>query len=292
MTNQDTPAIHTEEDEISLLDLLTTVAENLKLLVLGPLVVGVATLGVTFVLPQKYSSQAILVMPNQGSFTPAQTAALVSSPLVLDPILQAVQPLSDTSLDKARKRLEERVKATVGKDFLVRIETTGDTPQAAQQLGNQIIDSFLKNTIPTPADLQDIKRRLEIANSGLATVQGALKTLGSNALDKPLTLGTANTSLVSLYELEAKYLSDTLALPRAMLGLQRDAVVKQAPTLPIDPTSPKKGLVAIIAGLASGFALLLFVFARQSLRNASNNKETASKLASLHTSWRKALGKR
>lgn len=166
----------------------------------------------------------------------------------------------------------------MGKDLLVRIETTGPTPESAQQLGNQIIDSFLKNTIPSPADLQDIKRRIEIANTGLANVQGAMKTLGTNTLDKPLTLGTANTSLVSLYELEAKYLSDTLALPRAMQGLQRDTVVKQAPTLPIDPVSPKKTMVALIAGLASGFALLLFVFARQALRNAAQDPVAAEKL--------------
>lgn len=71
-----------------------------------------------------------------------------------------------------------------------------------------------------------------------------------------------------------------------MEGLQREVVVKQAPTLPIDPVSPKKGMVASIAGLASGFALLLFVFARQALRNATQDPESASKIARI----RKALG--
>ena len=37
-----------DNDEISLLDLLQTVAENLRLLILGPLLVGLTALGVSF----------------------------------------------------------------------------------------------------------------------------------------------------------------------------------------------------------------------------------------------------
>ncbi len=54
---------------------------------------------------------------------------------------------------------------------------------------------------------------------------------------------------------------------------------------------PKKALIAIIATLAAGFALLLFVFIRQALRNASQDPESAQKLGQLKSSWYKALGK-
>jgi len=43
--------------------------------------------------------------------------------------------------------------------------------------------------------------------------------------------------------------------------------------------------------LAMGFALLLFVFIRQALRNASQDSESAQKLSTLKASWSKALGK-
>jgi len=56
-------------------------------------------------------------------------------------------------------------------------------------------------------------------------------------------------------------------------------------------SKPKKALIAIIATLASGFALLLFVFVRQALRNAGSDQETAGKLIQLKMSWRRALGK-
>jgi hypothetical protein len=46
-----------------------------------------------------------------------------------------------------------------------------------------------------------------------------------------------------------------------------------------------------MAALAAGFALLLFVFMRQALRNASQDAESAQKLSAIQTAWRKALGR-
>ena len=60
---------------------------------------------------------------------------------------------------------------------------------------------------------------------------------------------------------------------------------------PEKKAKPKKALIAIIATLAAGFALLLFVFIRQALHNANKDPESAQKLAALKTSWQKALGK-
>ena len=65
----------------------------------------------------------------------------------------------------------------------------------------------------------------------------------------------------------------------------------QSPTLPTKKIAPKGGLIAIIATLMAGFALLLFVFIRQAFRNASQNEGSAQKINALHASWRKAFGK-
>jgi uncharacterized protein involved in exopolysaccharide biosynthesis len=56
-------------------------------------------------------------------------------------------------------------------------------------------------------------------------------------------------------------------------------------------TKPKKALIAIMATLAAGFALLLFVFIRQALRNAGQDGESAQKINALKASWRKAIGR-
>jgi uncharacterized protein involved in exopolysaccharide biosynthesis len=56
-------------------------------------------------------------------------------------------------------------------------------------------------------------------------------------------------------------------------------------------TKPKKAMIAIIATLASGFALLLFVFVRSALKNVSQDEETKLRMAALKGSWNRALGK-
>jgi uncharacterized protein involved in exopolysaccharide biosynthesis len=56
-------------------------------------------------------------------------------------------------------------------------------------------------------------------------------------------------------------------------------------------SKPKKAMIAIITTLASGFALLLFVFVRRALANAHQDYESAQKMVRLKNSWRKALGR-
>ena len=63
-----TPAAATaaeDEDEISLLDLALTVAENLRLLILGPLAVGLAALGISFAIAPTYTANTLIMPPQQ-----------------------------------------------------------------------------------------------------------------------------------------------------------------------------------------------------------------------------------
>ena len=53
---------------------------------------------------------------------------------------------------------------------------------------------------------------------------------------------------------------------------------------PEKKSKPKKALITILATLSSGFALLLYVFIRQGLRNAKRSSETAEKLARIRRS--------
>jgi len=280
------------EAEASLLDLLVVVAENIKLLVIGPLLAGLVALGVAFVLPQSYVSQAILLVPSPSSpssLNAVQSAAVMVSPLVLDPLVAQDPKLKDKPIEEARRELAKQIKAAVDKkNDLLRLDVTADQPAAAQTLANAVIDTWLKTTLPTRQDREDLEKRLSYASKALDSVTALVEKLsvdGALSLGKPLTRGEAGTSLVGLSELQTRYLSDVLAIPRALQGLSRD-VIKQAPTLPTEPVSNKKALIAIMTTLATGFALLLFVFMRQAWRNAAQDPQAAHKLARL----RAALG--
>jgi tyrosine-protein kinase Etk/Wzc len=54
---------------------------------------------------------------------------------------------------------------------------------------------------------------------------------------------------------------------------------------------PKKAMIAITTTLSAGFALLLFVFVRSALKNASQDQDTKLKLSALRGSWQRALGR-
>ncbi|MCB8747119.1 hypothetical protein LHU53_09395 [Rhodoferax sp. U2-2l] len=276
-----------QESEISLMDLLLVVAENIKLLILGPLLVGLVALGIGFTLPQSFVSQAILAWPT-ATPTPQQAAAMMVSPLVLDPIIETHQLSDGKPIQAAREALAKQVKATVGKDGLLRLDVTDTSAVQAQVLANAVIDGWLKSTVPGVQERQDLEKRLEFAQNGLKSVTSLIERLsvdGVVSLAQPLTRGEAGTSLVAVGELQARYLSEVIAIPRALQGLSRD-VVKQPPTLPTEPVAPKKSLMAVLAALGSGFALLLFVFMRQAWKNAAADPEAALKQNQL----RRALG--
>jgi uncharacterized protein involved in exopolysaccharide biosynthesis len=54
-------------------------------------------------------------------------------------------------------------------------------------------------------------------------------------------------------------------------------------------SGPKKALMAVVATLAAGFALLLFVFVRQALRNSGQNPESANKIQAISQALRRNL---
>jgi uncharacterized protein involved in exopolysaccharide biosynthesis len=57
---------------------------------------------------------------------------------------------------------------------------------------------------------------------------------------------------------------------------------------PEKKSKPKKAMIALMTTLATGFALLLFIFIRQAWRNAAADPQTAAKLAALRASIRGA----
>ncbi len=56
-------------------------------------------------------------------------------------------------------------------------------------------------------------------------------------------------------------------------------------------SKPKKAQMAMISALATGFALLLFVFIRQAIRGAAQTPESAEKLSRLRHAWARAIGR-
>ena len=117
MTSQDL-----DNDEISLLDLPLTVAENLRRLIIGPIAAGLIALGASSLLPKTFESVAILNVIDQ----PEKVASLTTSAAVLDPVAEQLGLTKSATRAAARAVLRGRISMAVGrKDGLLTLTTKG-----------------------------------------------------------------------------------------------------------------------------------------------------------------------
>jgi tyrosine-protein kinase Etk/Wzc len=381
-------AIADTEDEISLLDLLQTVVDNLRLLIIGPLIVGLAALGISFAITPTFTAQTSFLPPQQqqgmaasmlaslgalGGLAGAATGlknpndqyvAFLKSNSIKDALIERFDLMNRYEAkykQDARKELEEKAKIASGKDGLITVSVDDHDPKMAADIANahvQELTQLMGRLAVTEAQQRRkfFETQLEQTQAKLTQAEIALKQTG---IASSVLKSNPQSAVAAVAGLQAQvtaqevkigamrgYLAETapdfkqalkeLANLRAQLAKQEkdqpasegqgDYVTKfreykyqetlfelfakqfelakvdearegatiqvlDAATPPEKKAKPKRAFIAIIATLATGFALLLFVFIRQALRNASQDEESAQKLTALKASWRKALGK-
>jgi uncharacterized protein involved in exopolysaccharide biosynthesis len=377
-----------DDDEISLLDLLQVVVDNLRLLVLGPLACGLAALGISFAItptftaktqflpPQQQQSAAASMLASLGALgglagaatgikSPAdQYIAFMKSVSLQDALIERfklIEKYEAKIKSDARLALTNNVRITSGKDGLISVEADDKDPKFAADLANAHVEE-LRNLLGRLAVTEAQQRRmffekqLQITKENLAKADLALKSSGinssvlksspSSAVEavarlkagisvQEVKLGSMRNYLTenapefkqALNELSSlrtqlakaekeepasKDASDYVSRYRefkyqetmfelfakqfelAKVDESREGAVIQVLDIAQPPerkAKPKKALIAIIATLASGCALLLFVFVRNAFNNAAHDESTQLKISSLQSSWRKALGK-
>lgn len=262
------------QGEVGLLDVLVTLAENIKLLIIGPLAVGLCVLGIAFMLPHTYQSISILQADQS-------TASLMMSASVLDPVIGTLGLAGGNTLEKARRELREHIKAVIGRgDKLLTLTVSARSAQQSQDIANALLrQSYLESRPKGTArgrlqtQLQEAQLRLRNAQNAALSLLKRLQADGAGAgrdaeaargyAELLSATGAAQTQISSL-EAELEGLSESKLL--------------QAPTLPQEASQPRKGLMALGAALATELVLLLFVFMRQAFRNTAANAEASQKV--------------
>lgn len=377
-----------EDDEISLLDLLQVVADNLRLLVLGPLAAGLLALGISFAItptftastvfmpPQQQQSGAAMMLQSLGALGGLAGAATgIKNPNDQFVSLLGSDSIANTLVDRfklmtrynselktdARKTLDAASKISSGKDGLITVEVDDKDPAFAAQLANAYVEelgNLLNHLAMTEAQQRRafFEKQLIQAKNNMTKAEQALQASGVNAsalktdpqaavagvaqlqaqiaaqeiklasmrgylteaapdfkqaqtelaalraqfakLEKPSSALTGTDAdyvarfrdfkyYQTLFELFAKQF-ELAKVDEAREGNVIQVVdVAQAPER---KAKPKKAMIAMLTTLATGFALLLFVFVRQALRGAAQTPETAEKMTQLRRAWAKALG--
>jgi capsular polysaccharide biosynthesis protein len=293
-------APYPEDDEISLLDLLQTVAENLRLLVMGPIVVGLVALAGASFWPKTYESTALVRGVERGVDRGVErvvergadqsTVTLMLSAAVLDPIAASFGYNVQLPQDAARDKLKSQIKASFNtKDKLLTLTTQADTPQAAQALAKAVLQQTYAQSQPRDSAKLRLQKQLAQAHAREKEATQAAQLL-ARKMDGGGTAGASEVAqgYAQMIAIVKESQTAQLDIERDLQGLDDSALVQEA-TLPTKHSAPKRGLVTLIAALAAGFVLLLFVFIRQALRNAGQDAESAQKLGAIYVAWRRAL---
>ena len=273
---------HPEEDEISLLDLLVTLAESWKLLVFGPLLAGVLAGGLSFLQPKTFESTAIVRLSEEE-------AALFHAAPILDPLAEKFGYLAKANgvREDARTALKQDLVYSVDKKTkLVTLVSKARTPEQAQALGQAAMAAVLTEAVPKGKEKETLLKAIDVNTQNMAIQTEVLDSIKKStpqiianptALDaamRQLAQGTAEVARLKLANIElAKKLEAKTA-----------EVYVQEPSLPQRKSAPKRSLVVMLAVLATGFALLLWVFVRKAWAAAAQDAESASKVAAIKRS--------
>ncbi|MDD2810990.1 Wzz/FepE/Etk N-terminal domain-containing protein [Rhodoferax sp.] len=225
-----TTPIETEDDEISLLDLLQVVVDNLRLLVFLPLAAGLLTLGITFAIaptftatakflpPQQQQSAAASMLASLGSLgglagaasglkNPAdQYVAFLKTRTVQDALVDRFQLMDryETKFkDTARKTLDTNLLISTGKDGIITIDASDKDPAFSAQLANGAIDELghlLNRIAVTEAQQRRLffEKQLAGAKDNLTKAEQALRTSGVNSSALKTSPGAAVSALAQL----------------------------------------------------------------------------------------------
>ena len=261
----------------SFLDVLVTVTENVRLIVVGALAAGLLALGISFVLPETFQSESVLQAEQS-------TASLMLTAAVLDPVIASFGLASDTTLENARINLRKKIKTTIGRtDKLLTITVSARSAQQAQAIATALIQRTFQEGRPKGSLRLRLETQLDEARIRFRNAQNVGDSLRQR-LESNGKLGTNSISNSEMARGYAELLGATSAAQSQIVLLESqleglsDAQVVQPPTLAQQPSEPKKGLIAVGTTLIAGLVLLVFVFMRHILRKTAFNETDSAKL--------------
>ena len=236
---------------------------------------GLLALAGAYAWPKTYESVSVL---STDDVNPAVVGSWATSGDLLAPVLKELGLFTDKSREDAVRLAREIVVVTVGKqDKLVTLTTAGETPESARQLNQRVLDQLVQFSRPAGPQKTALQFQLETEKASLAAAVALENELGKRLVADKLVTEAQSRVFSDLLRAKTALLTNVAQLQLRLEGLSASNVV-QAPSVPERPVKPKKALVASAAALLSAFALLVFVFVRQSLRNAGADPATASKL--------------
>ena len=197
------------DDEISLLDLLQVIVENLRILILALLGVGILALGISFFIPPSFTANTAFLPRQQASAAASmlqslgaiggiacaaaeikdladQYVAFLQSRAVQDALIKRFdlqERYQQDFQESTRKTLAGMSKISAGKDGLITIAVEEEDPQIAADIANAYVDELsqlLSRLAVTEAQQRRVffEKQLQQTKAKLVAAQQTLAASG------------------------------------------------------------------------------------------------------------------
>lgn len=249
------PAEAIKHDEISLLNLLQVIADNLRLLILAPLAVGLLALAASFAIkptftattrflpPQQQQSAAASMLQSLGALGGLAGAAtglknptdqfisFLKSRTVGDALVERFQLMKryeKTFRQDALKTLEDKSSISSGKDNIIKVSVDDPDPKIAADLANayaQELEKLLGRLAVTEAQQRRVFFEQQLASTKDALIK-AEKNLAASGVSASALNATPQTALEGPARLRAQ-----ITAQEVRIASMRSYVTESAPEL-------------------------------------------------------------
>jgi hypothetical protein len=203
--DKDSSVLMQEADDISLVDLLGVILDRWRTLVIVPVLIALAALGISYLIPPAFKSSIRILIPQQQGSTAAmisqqlgalaglagavgvknpadQYVAMIQSRTIANRLIERfelTQRYETKTLIDTRKRLDKHTDVTAGKDGMIMVEVEDADPEMAAKLAAAYVEELgwltRQLTIGEAAQrrefferqLEATKKRLDVASRSL-----------------------------------------------------------------------------------------------------------------------------
>jgi uncharacterized protein involved in exopolysaccharide biosynthesis len=244
-----------QNDEISFLDLLQTVVDNLRLIVFGSLGAGLLALGVSFLIPPTYTAKTQFLPPQQqqssasaliqslgsmgglaaataGLKNPAdQYIAFLKTQSIQDAMVNRfkLQERYETKLKTdARKALLENTKIQAGKDSIIQLEVDDKDPAFAAEMANGYVSELRR--LMSRLSLTEAQQRRAFFENKIIEAKAELAQADKSLRSTGISASTLKSSPLAAVEVVAK-LKGAITAQEIKIGGMRGYFTESAPEI-------------------------------------------------------------
>lgn len=253
-----------EENEISILDILLILVESWRLLVFGPIVAAVLAGFISIIWPKTFESIAIVRLTEED-------VALLHTSSVLDPLIEKFGILTEEGyLDDARQALKSRLTFVFDKKTkLVTVAAKGRTPESAQILCQTALDILLIELQPKGKEKEAILQEIAINNQLISDGVYLIERQSG----RQTNAAGSNNGKSQIVNLKLNNLELNLKLQS-----KGKEIFAQEPSLPQRKISPNKTHVVASAFIGSSFCIAILIFLRAAWNNSKKDPICAKKI--------------